>query len=207
MIKLANREAWLITLGNTILEEIIEPNIDVKIPKITYSLSPPKTAGSAVVLGECWNRVASPNNDTNAIFISAELGHADSVLIGATLVHELIHAVDNNQNGHNEKFKQLCIRVGLEGGRTKKAANSFTATVAGPELSEHLQEIIDFLGPIPHEALNVADSGKKKQKGRYMKVSCNKCNFKFNTSQTQIDAMKYNDCLVCDHGTLSQEIK
>ena len=73
--------------------------------------------------------------------MTAMLGNRDCVKILEVLLHEQLHAFDGCINGHEAPFQKLCKLVGLEGGRTKKAKCSFTATVAGAELTANLKAL------------------------------------------------------------------
>ena len=47
------------------------------------------------------------------IFISPALG--DPVDVLDTLVHELVHAVDNCEHKHGKEIKKIALSIGLEG--------------------------------------------------------------------------------------------
>tara|TARA_R110000851_G_scaffold129651_1_gene262730 strand:- start:13521 stop:14138 length:618 start_codon:yes stop_codon:yes gene_type:complete len=202
MLNINNRETWLNTAAAILLDELFS-KLDMPVPNMRYSLTTPKVSNTGQVLGSCWNRAAS-SDGANEIFVTANLGEQDSVKILSTLVHEIVHAFDDNQNGHKAPFIKLCKLVGLKGGPAGKVQESFTATVATDELAEHLQEIVDTIGVIPHAAMNIEASGKKKQKNRNLKVKCNHCDFGFNTSQKNIDLMNNHNCLACSSGTLTK---
>lgn len=205
------REQWLNAAAAILLDEVIEPVIHRPTPLMRYSLTAPKThLKSTKVLGECWAKEASEDNH-HEIFLTANLGNVDSVLILATTLHEILHAYDDLKNGHKQPFIDLCKRVGLEGGRTPKAACSFTATIPSAALTVILQDIVDTIGPIPHGALNARKSGKPTQTNRQKLVYCtdtmdNGCSFKFRASQKAIDSMVSMQCPCCLDVTLTQEI-
>ncbi|MDT0472797.1 hypothetical protein RM863_11745 [Streptomyces sp. DSM 41014] len=99
-------------------------------------------AESKQILGECWSRAATTDR-VNHIFISPEI--TDVVTVLATVVHELVHAADDNVSGHKGAFGQNAKKLGLIG--------KMTATVPGVELTEKLRGVADKLGPYPHSAL------------------------------------------------------
>ena len=114
-------------------------------------------------IGMCWSRSCSEAN-INEIAISPCLsGETDSLQVLATLVHELVHAVDDCKNGHGPVFKRIALAVGLEG--------KMTATHASTALDAHLQKFIDSEGSFPHATLDVAKTHKK-QSTRMIKASC-----------------------------------
>lgn len=78
-------------------------------------------------IGQCWSRVSS-TNDQNQIFISPTLG--DPVKVLDTLVHELVHAVDNCAHSHGKEFKKMALSLGMTG--------PMRSAGAGPELKKTL---------------------------------------------------------------------
>lgn len=173
-----NREAWLSQASTIIENTIIKPAIDalgIDLPpaKIAVSIGHPKNKRA---IGECWRREASDDSATNQIFITPH--NNDSTRILDVLTHELIHAYLNNEDGHRGRFALIARKVGLDG--------KLTATTAGPQLTQQLLDIIDVLGDIPHHALNEAQSGRRKQSTRMLKIHCVACDFTFRASRTQV---------------------
>ena len=76
-----------------------------------------------------------------------------------TLVHELIHAIDDCQNGHKKPFRDMAVLVNLEG--------KMTATTSGEVLIGKLKIIFDELGAYPHRKIDA--SQRKKQTTRMIK--------------------------------------
>jgi hypothetical protein len=64
-----------------------------------------------------------------------------------TLVHELVHAVDDCQHKHGKEFKKIALSLGMVG--------PMRSAGAGPDLKEKLVEIAKTLGPYPHGKLKV----------------------------------------------------
>jgi len=188
---LMTREAWLTEISDLIVAELLAPVAtiphDLRL-KISVGF-PPGYRPESKTIGVCFNRAASKAG-FNEIFISPVI--ADSMKVLATLVHELIHAIDDLKSGHRGEFKRIALAVGLEG--------KMTATTAGDALKEKLQRYIDIFGDIPHAQMNY--SGKKKQKTRMIKVGC-LCGFSFRTSMAQIDFCVSQTggiaCPVCNH--------
>ena len=77
------------------------------------------------------------------------------------------------------------------------------ATVAGEELSEYFDEITDLIGTIPHAKLDHRQKPNI-QKGRQLKVFCPACDFKYNTSKTQIERITNFCCPVCQVANMQQ---
>lgn len=114
-------------------------------------------------IGECWIPEASAAG-VPEVFVVPRL--ADSLEVGAVLVHELIHA--SGIMGHRAKdFGRVARALGLEG--------KLTATTAGDLTKTRLSEIIARIGPYPHAVLSGARSGKPKQSTRMLKVECDAC--------------------------------
>lgn len=156
------REIWLNSLKNKLQSEVFKPAgldipADVKI-SVGWTSSGSGRSKKHVVLGECFSRSCSANN-INEIFISPV--KAESLKVADVLAHELIHAIDDCQDGHGPKFRAMALAIGLTG--------KMTATVAGPELEEKLKAIIDEIGEYPHAELTFE---KKKQSARMIKHVC-----------------------------------
>ena len=69
----------------------------------------------------------------------------DSVSVLDTLVHEMVHAIDNCEHGHGKEFKKIATTIGLVG--------PMRSASAGPKLRERLKDLSDRLGPYPHSAI------------------------------------------------------
>ena len=95
-------------------------------------------------IGQCWPKSRSVD-DRNQIFISPVL--SDPVEVLDTLVHELVHAVDDCKNRHGKEFKKIALSLGMEG--------PMRSASAGPKLKAQLEAIAQTLGPYPHGKLKV----------------------------------------------------
>jgi hypothetical protein len=69
----------------------------------------------------------------------------DPVMVGAVLLHELIHAILPEKENHGQAFAAAAEKLGL--------LRPVTQVAPGPELRAHLQELVRQLGPYPHRAL------------------------------------------------------
>ena len=133
------REQWL----NSAVE-VLKPIFTEKgyiVPKVNVSCGFPST-GKDRHIGQCWSKETS-EADVNEIFISPKLD--DPVAVLDTLVHELVHAVDNCKNSHGAEFKKIALSIGLEG-KMRQAA-------AGEKLKARLREMAITLGEYPHKKL------------------------------------------------------
>lgn len=189
-MKKQTREQWLIAAAALICDEVIAPITDIPTPPYRLSIGWPHAnkGKHRTILGQCFPRSMSADG-VNEIFLTPLTGAKDTPEILATIVHELIHAFDDCQNGHLKPFKDLAVAAGLTG--------RMTATTAGPALTEHLAEIADFLGEIPHAPLDT--STVKKEKGRQLKLLCEDCGGIFRASNKVIQqVLEVNGkCPIC----------
>jgi hypothetical protein len=63
-----------------------------------------------------------------------------------------------------------------------------TATSAGADLEERLNDLIQKHGPYPHATLDQTLSGKKKQSTRMLKLECPACGYTVRTTAKWIEA-------------------
>jgi hypothetical protein len=114
------------------------------LPSVRVSCGFASTGVRSRHIGQCWSRDSAPDG-INQIFISPELSEAIPVL--DTLVHELVHAVDDCQHHHGPVFKKIALSVGLTG--------PMRSAHAGPALLGTLQTLASRLGPYPHAGLRL----------------------------------------------------
>ena len=115
-------------------------------------------------IGQCWSRKSS-SHGRNQIFISPAL--VDAVEVLDTLVHELVHAVDDCQSKHGREFKKIALKVGLEG--------SMRSASAGKDLKDSLIQLATKLGPYPHGRLRVAH--RKNTSNPRPRAKCKLCGY------------------------------
>lgn len=131
----ATREAWLQAAIKLLSPKVIQHG---ELPKrLEVLISWPKGYGKNVIgqhFPEAWTQ-----NQSNYITISPTLLDVDLVL--ATLLHELIHAI-NVDKAHGPAFKKVALAVGLEG--------KMRATVASAGLKKELAVMAKQLGAYPH---------------------------------------------------------
>lgn len=161
--KFSTREEWL-TAAVAALAPRFEA-IGETVPAVRVSVGWPggSSRNKSTTIGQCWPTTLSEDNVAQ-VFVSPVLGDAARVL--DVLAHELVHAVDDCENGHKGRFAKIAKGLGLEG--------KMTATVAGEALKADLDAIAADLGAYPHAILvsgKGADSPKK-QGTRMLKVAC-----------------------------------
>lgn len=192
------REAYLSEASNLILDDLLMPLIEkygdmYKAPKFRISVGFPKHSRGGKAIAVCFVKEASTDG-VNEIFINPEIDSPLEVL--GSVVHELIHAIDNCESGHQNFFARLARGAGLEG--------PLTATVPGNDLRLRLMGYIDLLGDFPHNRM-VTDRVHKKDSTRQIKVSCadtDGCGFMFRTSRRQIDKLDNGVCPACEMNIL-----
>ena len=161
--QLTNREVWLQTAV-----EKLSPLFKQKgyqMPKVYVSCGFPSTGNKSKHIGQCWGK-SSTNDGINQLFISPVLDEPVQVL--DTLVHELVHAVDDCMHHHGPEFKKIATDVGLQGLMREASA--------GPWLQEQLIVISKQLGKYPHSKISLAHSSSKKT-GPRPRAKCKKCGY------------------------------
>lgn len=169
------RELWLEKAVDLLRERVFKKH---KVPTIRVSVGWPRRAREATI-GQCFvSRVSE--DKSSQIFISPKLSDVTTPSgVLATLAHEMIHAIDDCENGHKARFKHIATEIGLEG--------KMTATVAGDELIETLKELAEELGEYPHSRISI-DAKPVVQKTYMLKVvSKSEPDYKLRMTQKMID--------------------
>ena len=136
------REQWLMQAVEHLVPLFERAGYSVPIVKVSIGF--PSTGSKGRHLGQCWS-TKSAVDGVNQIFIAPHLPSPLDVL--DTLVHELVHAVDECESGHGEKFKKIAIDVGLKG--------PMRSAGAGEWLKQDLLRIAEKLGTFPHGRLSL----------------------------------------------------
>lgn len=173
-----NREQWLNALTDELRKDFdsVGYTIPEKVRMACGWTSKGSKRQSRTHISECWSSECSADNH-HEIFISPLI--SDSVEVGATLVHELIHATIGLDKKHGKEFGKAARVLGLDG--------KMTATVAGEELIERLNALIDKLGAYPHADLSPTSNGQKKQSTRLIKAICPDCGYTARVANKWLD--------------------
>ena len=139
MSQAITRESWLIEAIKVLTPIFTEKGYTIPQVKVSCGFA---STGKDRHVGQCWANETSEAG-VNEIFISPKLD--DPVEVLDTLVHELVHAVDNCKHGHGAEFKKIALSVGLQG-KMRQAH-------AGDLLKERLKKLSEQLGPYPHKRL------------------------------------------------------
>lgn len=158
-----NREQWLMQAVDHILP--IFERAGYAIPIVKVSVGFPSTGGKGRHLGQCWS-TKSAEDGVNQIFIAPHLQTPLDFL--DTLVHELVHAVDDCESGHGDNFKKIALGVGLKGPMRSAGAGEF--------LKQDLLRIAEKLGSFPHGRLRLPVRSMQKTPKR-PGAKCTKCGY------------------------------
>lgn len=134
MPKYKTREDWLLAAV-----EAVRPLFQEKRHELPHdcqiSCGFASTSTRSHHIGQCWPR-SSSTNKRNQILISPALHEPVEVL--DTLIHELVHAVDNCEHKHGKEFKKIALSPGTVG--------PMRSAEAGSELKVKLEGIATSLG-------------------------------------------------------------
>lgn len=187
------REAWLHRVVLALTEWFEE--VGEQVPPIRISIGWPSRGGlgkTKKVVGECWKSSASEDG-INQIFISPIHGADQSGDAIETVLHEMIHAIDDCEHGHKNDFVRIAKSVGF--------IAPWTSTPPSDELRERIQGLIETLGPIPSAALGKVDGAADtpdKQKNRQVKAECaNGTGYKVRLTRKWISEFGAPDCACC----------
>jgi hypothetical protein len=109
----------------------------------------------------------------------------ESARVADILIHEIVHAIVGNENGHNKVFKRCAQAVGLTG--------KMTATIASDDLKSKLDNWINQFGEYPHRELML--SGKK-QSTRLIKCQC-ECGYNIRITRKWLNDLGAPICPAC----------
>ena len=156
------REQWLLAAVEKVTP--LFSGLGYRVPPCRVSCGFASTGLRSGHIGQCWSR-SSGADTVNQIFISPTL--ADPIDVLDTLVHELVHAVDDCQHKHGKEFKKIALKVGLQG--------PMRSAGAGPALKEKLQALAGQLGPYPHGKLLA--SSRKVSRSPRPRAKCPECSY------------------------------
>jgi SprT-like family len=158
-----NREQWLMQAVDHLIP--IFQRAGYIVPPVKVSVGFPSTGSKGRHLGQCWP-TKSAVDGINQIFIAPHLQTPLDFL--DTLVHEIVHAVDDCHSGHGENFKKIALSVGLVG--------PMRSAGAGNLLKQDLMRIVEKLGDFPHGRLSIPVRSMAKSLKR-PGAKCAKCGY------------------------------
>ncbi len=142
MTQATTREEWLMHAINQ-LKTIFEEK-GYAVPAIRISCGFPSSGARSSHIGECWSTESSESG-INEIFIHPN--QDDPVAVLDIITHELVHAVDNCKHRHGKEFREIALKIGLEG--------PMRSASAAEKLKERLERIVPELGPYPHGKMTI----------------------------------------------------
>jgi hypothetical protein len=157
-----SRESWLAAATHELRPYFAK--LGHALPdKMRFAIAFTSTGKRGRMTGECWHPASSADQHFE-IIIRADI--ADPVEVLAVLVHELIHTLLPLSAKHGKPFRDIAVRVGLEG--------KMRQTQPTQILTERLQAIANTLGPLPHAQLHFAGAADvpKKQGKKWLKAEC-----------------------------------
>jgi len=178
--KFSTREEWLMAAAQAV-RPLFDEQGAADYPKFRVSCGFPK--GGRKAIGQAWTPKAS-GDETAELFISPKLEKLTQYGVVDTLVHELIHAIVGNEEGHKGQFRKLAKAIGLSG--------KMTATFAEGALEDRMLELVAPLGPYPHAELSSLTV--QKQSTRMLKVQCPGCGFTCRTTRKWLDEVGTPTC-------------
>lgn len=176
-----NREAWLADASRLLGEWLTEAGEDVPAMHISVGF-PGGRSNRLRTVGQCWHTDASADG-VNQIYISPIRGEDETRNVLGTLLHEMIHAVDNCESGHRGNFARIAKGLGF-------VAKLTSADNRTDELNERLDGLIERLGQFPHSALTSGARGSeepKKQSTRMIKLVCPDDGYNVRTTRKWIE--------------------
>lgn len=178
---MTTREAWLLAAAEALTEPLAA--IGETVPELRVSVGfPGGSSNRKKTIGQCWP-TSSSDDGIPQIFISPIRGEAETVPVLGTLLHEMIHAIDDCSSGHRGEFARIAKAVGF----VPKLTSSDNRTA---ELTATLTEIAERVGPFPHATLFQGGRGSdtpKTQTTRQLKVICPDCGYTCRTTRKWLD--------------------
>ena len=182
----STRELWLERAVKKLIPLVLKFDANADIPAMRVSVGWPGGKTGPRTIGQCWAPEAAADGVAQ-IFISPVLDDADKVL--ATLLHEMVHAIDRNKSGHAGNFRRLAKGVGLTG--------RMTATVAGDELAATLKVIAEALGEYPHAKLTPSLGRSRSRNTSMQKAYCPKTGYIARVANKWLDKLGAPTCPCC----------
>jgi hypothetical protein len=182
-IKPDTREAWLVLAAKHLGQWLAAEGAEV--PPMRLSVGwPGGRSNRNRTIGQCWKRACAADG-VNQIFISPVRGEEDTIKVLATLLHEIIHAVDDCESGHRGAFAKMARAQGFTAPLTSSDNLS-------PELEERLTALAEIVGVFPHPQLTTVIAGSeepKKQTTRMLKVECPEDGYTVRTTRKWLDEL------------------
>lgn len=169
------REEWL-NAAVGMLNHLIATDTELTpASKIQVSVGFPRNDRKGLIEGQCYSKAAS-KGWTN-IFVAPTLGTARQVL--PIMLHELIHAADDNRHWHSGAFRKAWRQLGFQG--------NVSESDPGPALRGRLLKIAMELPAYPHHPIDPEYDVVKPQNTRMILLKCPTCGYKIRAARKWID--------------------
>ena len=178
--KFSTREEWLNAAAQAI-RPLFDEQGAAEYPRFRVSCGFPK--GGRKAIGQAWTPEAS-GDATAEVFISPKLDNLTNFGVVDTLLHEMIHVVVGNEEGHKGNFRKLAQALGLSG--------KMTATYAEGPLEDRLLQLVSPLGTYPHAQLS--QLSVPKQSTRMKLCQCKNCGCKIRMTQKWLEEVGPPTC-------------
>jgi hypothetical protein len=180
-----NREAWLGKAAQQLADRILYSE---DVPPLRISVGWPGGGSRKTRVGECWS-TSSAADGINQIYLSPIRGESDTQDVLGTLLHEMIHAVNDCEDGHRGEFARIAKAVGFEAPLT-------SADNRSEELSVRLDEIAEIVGQFPHAEImsGTAADTPPKQNARQLKIQCPEDGYIARTTRKWLDELGVPTC-------------
>jgi hypothetical protein len=177
----ATREAWLIAAAELLTEPLNAAGEEVPPFRVSVGF-PGGSSNRKKTIGQCWPTTSAADGIAQ-IFISPIRGEESTVDVLGTLLHEMVHAVDDCSSGHRGEFARIAKAVGFNGKLTQSGNRT-------EELNTLLAEVGEQVGPFPHAAISQGARGSeepKAQTNRQLKIECGDCGYTARTTRKWLD--------------------
>ena len=166
------KETWLknavVDIGNYFRK------FEYQVPPVNVSVGWTSCGKRSNSVGECWPQ-KSASDKKNVIFINPN--HRDTQSILSTLIHELVHAVDDCEHAHGAEFKKIATTIGLEG--------KMRSTVPGEALSAYIERLIKKIGPYPESLLTIVSEARVVRQSP--KAKCPSCSYRVSLPRQMVE--------------------
>jgi len=198
-VSAARREGWFNKATTMLSKDFAKAGLELN-PQIRCTCGWPSKGGTKKtgrVIGEVWDARHSADG-TWEIFITPTV--ADPVAMLAILLHELCHISAGVGMGHGAEFKAIATALGLTGKMTAtKPSDDLVITLTGyaEKLGEYPGAALTLFGDmgVPGAPRKPKEPRKgdphfrgRRDKGRYRKFKCVKCQWQGQTTRKHIDA-------------------
>lgn len=139
------REQWLEAAVKEITKLFVK--VGYEVPTVRVSVGWPGGRGKkANVIGQCFS-TKSADDSVSQIFVSPAV--SDPLAAVVVIAHEMIHAIDDCENGHKKKFIEIAKAIGFTPKWTVATADTIT-----DDFKAKLEKVVEKLGTYPHAAIN-----------------------------------------------------